>query len=121
MWRRPMWRRPTWRQPAWRRPTRRSLRSRGAPLQREPGAFRRAQCRVDVGELARHAAQLDEVGLYPRLRQLQLEVVLAQPEARQLGIDSFPLAPVGVLRQPARGTPRRFAVAAVQSVAAVAP
>ena len=45
------------------------------------------QRRVDVRELARDPPQLDEVRGDRRVRHRELEVVLAQPEARQLRVE----------------------------------
>src|SRR5258707_14099501 len=54
---------------------------------------------LDVGKLARDAAELDEVGLDRSIPHRQLEMVLPETEPGQLGVQGLALAAVGVLRE----------------------
>src|SRR4029077_3833441 len=72
----------------------------GRPLlEIEPGILGSGERDVDIGQLARDAAHLDEVGLDARVADRELEVALAQPEPRQLRLGRRLLAPVGLLGQ----------------------
>ena len=73
--------------------------SRRALLELEPGILGRGERGVDVGQLARDPAQLDEVGGHGRIAERELEMALAQAEPGQLGIERQLLLAIGVLRE----------------------
>ena len=55
---------------------------------------------LHVGELARHAAHLDEVRGHGRRPDRQLELAAPEPQPRELAVEGLAPAAVGLLREP---------------------
>ena len=88
------------------RPSRRSHRgARSDSASQASSAW--ASAAIDVGQLARQAAQLHEVGLHARVAERQLQLRLAQPEPGQVVLDTPHLPLVGILGQRRRWRARR--------------
>ena len=88
--------------------------------QHQPRVLGLGEGGIDVGQLAGHAAQLDEVGLDAWVAERQLELALAHAEPGQVLLDDLAAPAIGILRQHLRARASAWRLAAARLVAGCA-